>query len=124
MVSPGNLLSISLDVSLLAVVAVAQMLVMVTRGIDLSVASVIGLSAYGAASLMHADPGLGVGAGLAAASVLGLACGVLNGLVITRGAVPAIVVTLGTLSIYRGIVSMWAGGHQISADQVQMRGLP
>jgi rhamnose transport system ATP-binding protein len=118
MLSPANLLSISLDAALLAVVAVAQMLVMVTRGIDLSVASVIGLSAYGAASLMHADPALGVGAGLAAASGLGLACGFLNGLVITGGAVPAIVVTLGTLSIYRGIVSMWAGGHQISADQV------
>jgi rhamnose transport system ATP-binding protein len=118
MLSSANLLAISLDAALLAVVAVAQMLVMVTRGIDLSVASVIGLSAYGAASLMHADPGLGVGAGLAAASGLGLACGLFNGIVITRGAVPAIVVTLGTLSIYRGLVSMWAAGHQISADQV------
>jgi rhamnose transport system ATP-binding protein len=118
MLSPANLLSISLDAALLAVVAVAQMLVMVTRGIDLSVASVIGLSAYGAASLMHADPGLGPGAGIAVASLLGLACGLVNGVVITRGSVPAIVVTLGTLSIYRGMVSLWAGGHQISADQV------
>ena len=118
MLSPGNLLSISLDAALLAVVAVAQMLVLITRGIDLSVASVIGLSAYGAASLMHADPGLGVGAGIAAASLSGLACGFLNGLIITRGGLPAIVVTLGTLSIYRGIDSMWAGGSEISADQV------
>ncbi|WP_158804066.1 ATP-binding cassette domain-containing protein [Acidisoma sp. L85] len=118
MLSPANLLSISMDAALLAVVAVAQMLVMVTRGIDLSVASVIGLSAYGAASLMQAEPGLGVGAGIGIASGLGLICGLINGLVITRGAVPAIVVTLGTLSVYRGIVSIWAGGRQISADQV------
>jgi rhamnose transport system ATP-binding protein len=118
MLSPANLLSISMDAALLAVVAVAQMLVMVTRGIDLSVASVIGLSAYGAASLMHAEPGLGVGAGIALACGLGLLCGLVNGVVITRGAVPAIVVTLGTLSVFRGIVSIWAGGHQISADQV------
>jgi rhamnose transport system ATP-binding protein len=118
MLSPANLLSISMDAALLAVVAVAQMLVMVTRGIDLSVASVIGLSAYGAASLMHAEPGLGVGAGIGFACGLGLICGLVNGLVITRGAVPAIVVTLGTLSVYRGIVSIWAGGRQVSADQV------
>jgi rhamnose transport system ATP-binding protein len=118
MLSADNLLSISLDAALLAVVAIAQMLVLITRGIDLSVGSVIGLSAYGAAVLMHVDPGLGVGAGIAAASLLGLACGFINGLVITRGGVPAIVVTLGTLSIYRGIDAMWAGGHQISADQV------
>jgi rhamnose transport system ATP-binding protein len=118
MLSPANLLSISMDAALLAVVAVAQMLVMVTRGIDLSVASVIGLSAYGAASLVHAEPGLGVGAGIGIACGLGLICGLINGLVITRGAVPAIVVTLGTLSVYRGIVSIWAGGRQISADQV------
>jgi rhamnose transport system ATP-binding protein len=118
MVGAANLLSISMDASLLAVVAVAQMLVMVTRGIDLSVASVIGLSAYGAASMMHAYPDIGVGAGVGLACFLGLACGLFNGLVITRGAVPAIVVTLGTLSVFRGIVSIWAGGHQISADQV------
>jgi rhamnose transport system ATP-binding protein len=118
MLSPANLLSISMDAALLAVVAVAQMLVMVTRGIDLSVASVIGLSAYGAASLMHAEPGLGVGAGIGFACGLGLICGLINGLVITRGAVPAIVVTLGTLSVYRGVVSIWAGGRQVSADQV------
>jgi rhamnose transport system ATP-binding protein len=118
MLSADNLLSISLDAALLAVVAVAQMLVLITRGIDLSVGSVIGLSAYGAATLMHVAPGLGVGAGIAAASLLGLACGLANGLVVTRGGVPAIVVTLGTLSIYRGIVAMWAGGREISADQV------
>ncbi len=118
MLSGANLLSIAMDAALLAVVAVAQMLVMVTRGIDLSVASVIGLSAYGAASLMHSDPGLGVMAGLAVACALGLACGTINGLVVTRGRVPAIVVTLGTLSVFRGVVSLWAGGHQISADQV------
>ena len=118
MLSADNLLSISLDAALLAVVAVAQMLVLITRGIDLSVGSVIGLSAYGAATLMHVDPGLGVGAGIAAACLLGLACGLVNGLIITRGGVPAIVVTLGTLSIYRGIDAMWAGGREISADQV------
>ena len=47
-----------------------------------------------------------------------LACGLLNGLVVTIGRVPAIVVTLGTMSVFRGFNSLWAGGKQISADQV------
>jgi rhamnose transport system ATP-binding protein len=41
-----------------------------------------------------------------------------NGLIITYGRVPAIVVTLGTMSVFRGINSLWAGGTQVSADQV------
>lgn len=118
MVSPENLTAIAMDAALLMIVAVAQMLVLLTRNIDLSVASVIGLSAYGAASFMHAHPESSVLLGVATACAIGLACGALNGLVVTLGRVPAIVVTLGTLSVFRGLNSLWAGGRQISADQV------
>ncbi|OCC02421.1 ABC transporter [Labrys sp. WJW] len=118
MVSPENLTAIAMDAALLMIVAVGQMLVLLTRNIDLSVASVIGLSAYGAASFMHAHPGSSVLLGVATACAIGLACGALNGLVVTLGRVPAIVVTLGTLSVFRGLNSLWAGGRQISADQV------
>ncbi|MEW9307400.1 ATP-binding cassette domain-containing protein [Labrys neptuniae] len=118
MVSPENLTAIAMDAALLMIVAVAQMLVLLTRNIDLSVASVIGLSAYGAASFMHAHPDSSVLLGVGVACVVGLACGALNGLVVTLGRVPAIVVTLGTLSVFRGLNSLWAGGRQISADQV------
>jgi rhamnose transport system ATP-binding protein len=118
MLSAPNLTALSMDAALLIIVAVAQMLVLLTRNIDLSVASVIGLSAYGAASTMHLHPDLNVFIGLVVASGIGLLCGLVNGLVITIGRVPAIVVTLGTLSVFRGIDSMWTGGKQISADQV------
>ena len=118
LVSPENLTAIAMDAALLMIVAVAQMLVLLTRNIDLSVASVIGLSAYGAASFMHAHPDSSVLLGVATACAVGLACGALNGLVVTLGRVPAIVVTLGTLSVFRGLNSLWAGGRQISADQV------
>lgn len=118
MVSPENLTAIAMDAALLMIVAVAQMLVLLTRNIDLSVASVIGLSAYGAASFMHAHPDSSVLLGVGVACAVGLACGALNGLVVTLGRVPAIVVTLGTLSVFRGLNSLWAGGRQISADQV------
>jgi rhamnose transport system ATP-binding protein len=113
-----NLTAISMDAALLIIVAVAQMLIIVTRNIDLSIASVIGLSAYAAASLVQAHPELGIAAGLGAACATGIVCGLVNGLVITRGGVPSIVVTLGTLAVFRGLNSIIAGGKQISADQV------
>ena len=93
---------------------------MLTRNIDLSVASVIGLSAYGSAELScRPIPSSAWPAAIAARpAAIGLACGLLNGLVVTLGRVPAIVVTLGTLSVFRGLNSLWAGGKQISADQV------
>jgi rhamnose transport system ATP-binding protein len=67
---------------------------------------------------MHVHPEASVAAGVAVACVVGLACGLLNGLVVTVGDVPAIVVTLGTLAVFRGIDSLITGGKQISADQV------
>jgi rhamnose transport system ATP-binding protein len=118
LISAENLTAIAMDAALLMIVAVAQMLVLLTRNIDLSVASVIGVSAYGAARFVHLHPQSPVLAGISVAVLIGLACGSLNGVVVTIGRVPAIVVTLGTLSVFRGLNSLWAGGKQISADQV------
>jgi ABC-type sugar transport system ATPase subunit/ribose/xylose/arabinose/galactoside ABC-type transport system permease subunit len=114
----SNLTALSMDAALLAIVAAAQMLVLLTRNIDLSVASVMGLSAYVAASLMKWHPELGAVSAVAAAAGVGLACGLFNGAIVSHGGLPAIVVTLGTLSIFRGINSLVASGKQISADQV------
>ncbi|HEY0793721.1 MAG TPA: ATP-binding cassette domain-containing protein [Chthoniobacterales bacterium] len=118
MLSTANLIALSMDAALLLIVAVGQMLVIITRSIDLSVASVIGLAAYGAASTLHGHPGIGVIGALTLACGIGLTAGLINGLVVTRGRVPAIVATLGTMSVFRGLNSLWAGGKQISADQV------
>jgi ribose/xylose/arabinose/galactoside ABC-type transport system permease subunit len=118
MISTENLTAIAMDAALLMIVAAAQMLVLLTRNIDLSVASVIGLAAYGSASFMHANADISVLAGVGVACAIGLACGLINGVIVTIGRVPAIVVTLGTLSVFRGVNSLWAGGKQISADQV------
>ena len=118
MLSGANLSALAMDAGLLMIVAVAQMLVIITRSIDLSVAAVIGLAAYGAASTLHVHPEIGVVGGVAARLRHRLAAGLVNGFVVTYGRVPAIVVTLGTMSIFRGINSLWAGGKQVSADQV------
>ena len=116
--SAANMTTVAMDAALLMVVTLAQMLVLVTRNIDLSVSSVIGLAAYGSASIMQGNPDLGIIAGVTAACGIGMLCGLFNGVIVTFGRVPAIVVTLGTLSVFRGINSLWAGGKQISADKV------
>jgi rhamnose transport system ATP-binding protein len=118
MLSAANLTALSMDAALLIIVAIAQMLVVITRNIDLSVASVIGLAAYAAASTLHAHPEIGVGGATLISCGVGLVCGLTNGLIVTKGHVPAIVATLGTMSVFRGANSLWAGGKQISADQV------
>ena len=113
-----NLRALAMDASLLMIAALAQLLVMITRNIDLSVASVIGIAAYGSALFMSGDPAVGVAGGIAVACLLGLGCGAFNGAIVAYGRVPAIVVTLGTMSVFRGLHSLWTGGKQISADQV------
>jgi rhamnose transport system ATP-binding protein len=117
-VSASNLVALSMDAALLMIVAAGQLLVVITRNIDLSVATVIGLAAYGSAHILQAHPDLNILLALFLASGIGLACGLMNGLVVTLGKVPALVVTLGTLAVFRGIDSIWTGGRQISADQV------
>jgi rhamnose transport system ATP-binding protein len=118
MLSSSNLIALSMDAALLSIVAAAQMLVIITRNIDLSIASIIGLSAYISADTLRAHPDLHIIFALALACAVGLGCGLINGLVVTVGRVPAIVVTLGTLALYRGFDSLVAHGKQISADQV------
>lgn len=92
--------------SLVVVAALAQMLVLITRNIDLSIGAVIGLSADLAASMVQAYPGIDIAIGLAAACGVGLVAGLINGLVVTKGKIPAIVVTLAPMSIFRGFNSL------------------
>ena len=118
MLSFTNLGSLSMDAGLLGFVALGEMLVILTRNIDLSVASVIGLTAYAAALFMSHNPDMPAIAAVALAALLGGGLGTINGLIVGYGRVPSIVATLGTMSVYRGLLSLWANGDQISADEV------
>jgi rhamnose transport system permease protein len=117
-VTAGNIRQILLSVSILAIVAVGQTVVVVTRNVDLSVGSMVGLTAYLTADLLAQRPGLPLVAVLALGCLLGVAMGALNGLLVTVGRVPAIVATLGTLYIYRGVDFVVAGGKQVNAADV------
>jgi rhamnose transport system permease protein len=98
--------------------ALTQMLVIVTRGVDLSVASNLALSGMVAAMLASRNPDLPLVLVMAAATATGLVLGLVNGWLIGHLALPPIVVTLGTMSVYRGLVFVLSGGRWVSAHQM------
>jgi rhamnose transport system permease protein len=114
----SNLAQVAVLASIIAVAAVGEALVIITRNVDLSVEAMMGLVAYCVASTLELHvldaPGaivLGIG--------IGLGLGMINGVIVTVFKVPAIVATLGTLSIFRGVDYLIAGSHQ-----VPLAGLP
>ena len=106
---PANLLDILLQSSINTMVAVGMTLVVMTRGIDLSVGSVVGLSSMIAASLLQGNLILGIAAGM----LVGAVCGLVNGLLIAKLKLPDFIVTLGMLSIYRGAALIYTDGKPI-----------
>ncbi len=105
----NNIRDILLNMSILVIVALAQAMVIITRGIDLSVGSMIGLTAmmvgFTVAAFPQVPPLLIIPLGMALGAVLGS----INGLLITAGGAPPIIATLGTLSIYRGLIFLYSG---------------
>ncbi|EFE79259.1 ABC transporter permease [Streptomyces filamentosus] len=102
-----------LGATILVLVATGQALVVVTRNVDLSVGSTLGISAFAAGTYLQGGGHPVVAVVLAV--LLGVGFGLLNGLLVSLGQVPALVVTLGTLYIIRGIDSIWVGSRQITA---------
>ncbi|MDF2826023.1 MAG: monosaccharide transporter rane protein family [Mycobacterium sp.] len=114
--SAGNFSLISQNVAVWAVLGVGMTFVIITSGIDLSVGSVLVFSSVVSAKVMEAMGGAGPGvaaAGLIAALVGGLVWGVFNGVLIAVAKVPALIVTLGTLSIALGLAQVLTGGIDI-----------
>jgi len=115
----SNIQNILTTASVLAIVAVGETCVVVTRNIDLSVGSAVGLSAFAAADHLKNHPHttliviilIGVG--------VGLALGLVNACIVTIGRVPSIVATLGTLYLFRGIDFIYAGnGKQVNPSDL------
>ena len=104
--------------SLLMLLAVGQAVVIITRNVDLSVGSILGLTAYLTGRLFIDHPGLPIVVVVALGILAGAALGLINGALIAFARVPALVITLGTLYIYRGIVLTWAGSNRINAGDM------
>jgi rhamnose transport system permease protein len=114
----SNWQDIAKDVAIVVVVAVGETMVVLTRNIDLSVGSMVGLSAYLSADFLAGHNG----APLVLVALIGIGIGVLlglvNGLLVVVARVPAIIATLATLAIYRGLSFEITAGDQVSAFQL------
>ncbi len=102
------------SVVIVALLAVGQALVIFSRNIDLSVGSTVGVAAYLTGDFL-ASTGRGPLVAIVVAMAVGAVLGSINGLLVAYGGVPAIIVTLGTLALFRTMLSVYSGGANITA---------
>lgn len=105
--SPENLLNLSRQLAPLLILSVGQAFAVISGGLDLSLAAVLGLSGVYGVLVMNE---FGLVAGIVTMLVTGLVVGLVNGSLITRFNVSPLVITLGTLSICRGLALMASAG--------------
>ncbi len=105
---------ISTSVAIVATIAVGQAFVVLTRNIDLSVGSVVGCVAYFLGGLVAAFPDMPAPLVPPIAMAMGAVIGAMNGFLVARFNLPSIIVTLGTLAIFRSILVEGSGGASIT----------
>jgi rhamnose transport system permease protein len=115
--SASNLTDVTVLAAIIAIAAVGEAMVVITRNVDLSVEAVIGLVAFVVADILG-NQLLPTPAAMAFGIGLGLVLGMINGVVVAVFRVPSIVATLGTLSIYRGVDFLLAGGKQVTLTEL------
>lgn len=116
--SPNSWRDLLLTPSILLLLAAGEAVVIITRNVDLSVGSVLGLTAYLTGRLFVDHHGIPVLVVVVAGVLAGTALGLVNGVLIGFARVPALVITLGTLYAYRGAVLTWAGSNRINASDM------
>lgn len=105
-----------LNATILLIVAMGEAVVVIIRSVDLSVGSTLGMAAFAAGSYLAGGGNPAVAVLLAV--LLGGGLGLLNGVLVSFGRVPALVVTLGTLYVVRGLDSVWVGSREIVAHDL------
>lgn len=114
-VSVTSLQQLVSGASIIALLGIGETLVMVTGNYDLTIGSVLGLSAYAVGDIFQHDTHFPIPLVFLIALAIGLGCGVVNGAVVTLARVPSVVVTLGMMYVIRGADAVWAGGNQVGA---------
>jgi ribose transport system permease protein len=112
--NPFNLINVVRQVALFGIVSVAMTYVILTAGIDLSVGSIVAVTAVVCALMLKS--GVPIPAVLIAGFAVGIALGAINGLGITLGGIPPFIMTLGTMVMGRGLALTIADGHPIGFD--------
>lgn len=133
-VMPSNLARVFNDTSPLILLAIGQMIVILTKCIDLSVAANLALTGMVVSMINVAVPGVPVAVIIAVAIGLGTLLGMVNGLLVWKLEIPPIVVTLGTMTIFRGLIFLlsdgkWVNSHEMSPafkafPRAEVLGLP
>jgi rhamnose transport system permease protein len=114
----SNIQFILVDATIFALLALGETMVVLTRNVDLSIGSVLGLSAFLSADLFGKHHGIPIGLVFVAGLGIGLVCGFLNGFLTVVGRVPSLVVTLAMLYIIRGVDILAVGGGQVVASSL------
>ena len=104
---------VSTSVAIMALIATGQALVVLTRNIDLSVGSIVGFTAYAVGGVVTRYPDLNPAFAIGAAVLAGAAFGAFNGLIVAYARIPAIIVTLGTLALFRTILVEYSDAKSI-----------
>lgn len=126
--TPRNILNVLRQTSINGILAIGMTFVILTRGIDLSVGSIVALAGVISASLATTSATAMVAGGpypaliaLAVGVLVGAGSGVVSGIVVSRFSVPAFVATLGMLSAARGLTLLYAGGRPVPALTPEFR---
>lgn len=115
---PINIRSILLWIPLLVIIASGEMMVIITRGIDVSVGSMLAFASIVVGMIFRDNPGFNIYVGVLIGILIGAVLGSINGLLIAWAKIPPIITTLGTLSVYRGFVFIVSGGRQIDPNHI------
>ncbi|HKG24014.1 MAG TPA: ABC transporter permease [Thermomicrobiales bacterium] len=116
--NPRSMNRLTTGIPIPLVVAVGQVLVVLTRNIDLSVSSVVGLSAYVVGTLLEDHHGMPWALAVALCILLGLVLGAINGTIVAYGGVPAVITTLGTLALYRVVLVEISDAKTVTAAKL------
>jgi rhamnose transport system permease protein len=105
------------NAAILAIVAAAQGMVLLTRNLDVSVGAIMGFTAYVSADYAAHHPTVGALV-VVIALVMGGFLGAINGLIVAYGRVSPLIATLGTMSLYRGFTYIYAHGQEVTASSL------
>lgn len=106
------------NTAILSILAVGMMLVIVTRGIDLSIGATLALSGMITALTVSTYPNIHPLFALLLGTIIGMICGSVVGLLISKANILPIIASLGMMNVYRGLTYMVSGGRWVSADQM------
>ena len=116
--SPENIADMTKNTAILAILSIGMMLVIITRGIDLSIGATLALSGMISAQTVATWQEVSPVAALLLGTLIGLACGAVVGGLVSKGKVLPIIASLGLMNVFRGVTFLVSGGKWVSANQM------